>query len=295
MFDNMEYRHTAVVRADAWFIRLYCWAWLTESRNVDFCKLFWGLIVFMPVNLLVRAVCFPFWLVWKGLVKVWWWGDALIDAAIKALPKRKPRPTKFPARTAGLWGEYLGLNKLQAAREKKAMLARKRRREARAERIAAVFTKVHVAADYTVRGAQRSWAVVKYFVLAVGVILAAAVLAVAVYFLLKLVGLIGVLAALIMANLGAIAGVLLIVVLSLVGFAVLMAIVAGVGAGSHHFLTETDAGHHFRSGVKDGALTFTGAIRKSFEGIKSHTCPRIEVVGQEEEGEAAYRRMPGQA
>src|SRR5690348_15941122 len=58
LFDNIEYKRTARVRRDAWFMRLWSWAWDTPVENADFCKLWWGM-VFMPLNFFLRVVLVP--------------------------------------------------------------------------------------------------------------------------------------------------------------------------------------------------------------------------------------------
>lgn len=59
----MDYRTTLHVREDAWYIRLYAWAWSTSPRRADLCRLFWGLtFVWVPLLFwLLAIVTAPLW------------------------------------------------------------------------------------------------------------------------------------------------------------------------------------------------------------------------------------------
>lgn len=72
--EATQYKYEARVSVDAWWIKLYAWAWRADKYNADFCKLAWGYIGMLP-NLMFRAIFLPFWLAWKGLrivAKVVW-------------------------------------------------------------------------------------------------------------------------------------------------------------------------------------------------------------------------------
>jgi len=82
---------------------------------------------------------------------------------------------------------------------------------------------------------------------------------------------------LIIANSTDVLHVLLIVLAVIVGIALLI----GIAIGLAWFFVDTRYGKQVRTGTKGGFLTFGGAIRTGFFGIKSRTCPKIEVVGDE--------------
>lgn len=51
---DYELKHKWHVDRSAWFIRLYVWLWLASESDINFCKLFWGYILF-PVGVVFHA------------------------------------------------------------------------------------------------------------------------------------------------------------------------------------------------------------------------------------------------
>lgn len=56
----MDYKYTAKVSKDSWFIKLHCWLWEADPDQIDFCKLFWGYIFAIP-NIVLRILFSPFY------------------------------------------------------------------------------------------------------------------------------------------------------------------------------------------------------------------------------------------
>lgn len=156
--------------------------------------------------------------------------------------------------------------------EEAAMRARARvRRVERKQKFDSFFARVGGWADKVVAFSKAAWPVAKYPVYAVASIAAAA-----------LVCLVGVglyeLVLLIIANATDALHVLLIVLAIVAGIALAVGLAIGLG----WFFMDTKYGKSVRTGTKGGFLTFGGAIRTGFYGIKSRTCPKIEVVGADE-------------
>jgi hypothetical protein len=131
------------------------------------------------------------------------------------------------------------------------------------------FAKVGATADKIVAFGKAVWPIAKYPVYAAASIAGAAV-----------VCLVGVglyeLALIIIENSTDVLHVLLIVLAGIAGIALLLGIVLGLA----WFFVDTRYGKQVRTGTKGGFLTFTGAIRTGFFGIKSRTCPKIEIVDE---------------
>jgi hypothetical protein len=136
----MEYQYEKRVDERSWFIRLYLWAWRAEVERVDFCRLFWG-YVFMAPNLLLRAVVFPFWVLWRVL-RVLGRAASRVAAALggvarRILPEPKPMPLGEPSPERSVPKE-----------------PRRQRRRARGE---AFLTAVSRTADRGVAACQTAW------------------------------------------------------------------------------------------------------------------------------------------
>lgn len=121
-----------------------------------------------------------------------------------------------------------------------------------------LFGFVSRVADRVVAVAKRTWRIVRYPAYAIAAALTLAV-AVGVGWLLYLFGLV------LADNLNVVL-IILVIVAALVG--------AVGGAYVAYRLSQTRVG----SGVKNGALTFSGAIRTGALGVKARTCPRIVLV-----------------
>lgn len=241
LFDNIEYKHTARVSRDAWFMRLWAWAWETDVENADFCKLFWG-ISLLPLNLFLRVVLIPFVLIGIGVKRVKAWGEH--RAA------NKPGPTK---------------EEIQRKKDKAVVsAAKKERREAR---ISKFFTTVSQVADRGVGLAQKCWPVVKVIVYGVGGILAlavAALLGIGVYALVQSI----------IENASSVGHVVLIVGIIVGVVAVATAIVLGIV----YFLAETRAGEAVIRFFDRVFGAFFRAMFIGLCGVKSRTCPKIELI-----------------
>lgn len=148
------------------------------------------------------------------------------------------------------------------------------RRVERKQKFEKFFSRVGATADKVVAFGKAVWPVAKYPAYAVASIAGAAVLC-----------LIGVglyeLALLIIENSTDVLHVALIVLAVVAGIALTVGLAIGLG----WFFMDTKYGKQVRTGTKGGFLTFGGAIRTGFFGIKSRTCPKIEVV--EDEGAVA--------
>jgi hypothetical protein len=153
-----------------------------------------------------------------------------------------------------------------------AIRARSRaRRVERKQKFDSFFGRVSATADRVVAAAKAAWPVAKYPVYAVASIAAAVLVClfgVGVYLL----------AALVIANLNSVAHVLLFLLITLAAGALLI----GIGCGTAWFIMDTRYGKQLRTGTKSGFLTFGGVMRTGFFGIKSRTCPKVEIVGSDE-------------
>lgn len=240
---DVEYKHTARVNRDSWFIRFYCWLWLADPTKIDFCRLFWGYFPpFLIGNLLVRVIGYLPW----QLAKV-------VAAAFLAVADW----LKSSAPTAQEMAEYEA-ERAKAKREKLEMY------EGHSNRFFAWVSRV---ADRFVAVCQAAWPIAKWpvFVLAAAIVLTGAVALLYLAYLLISV---------LVANVGIVA------IVVACGIGVIAAIVLVLTAywATRFFLTETVPGRSLRGGVKGGTLTFTGALRTGFGGVKSRTCPKIELV-----------------
>lgn len=143
------------------------------------------------------------------------------------------------------------------------------RRAERKQMFEKFFSRVGAMADKVVASGKAIWPVARYPVYAVASIIGAA-----------LVCLVGVglyeLVLLIIKNSTDVLHVVFVVLMSIAGIALLVSLVIGFT----WFFVDTRYGKQVRTGTKGGFLTFTGAIRTGFFGIKSRTCPKIEIVDE---------------
>jgi hypothetical protein len=249
LFDDIDYKHTARIPSDAWFLRFWAWMWETDIKNANFCTLFWGLLVFMPLNLFIRTICFPFYLIVVGVKKAL---DGIARRSLRRAANR-PEPTK---------------EERQRQTDKEVISALKKER--REERIMRFFTFVSGVADRIVGGAKRCWPVVKIIVYGVGGILAAGVAA----FLLWATYLLG---TLVVANSTSIGNILLII-LGLIG---VVLVCTGIVFGGFYLILETKAG----AAIRRFFDRVFGAVFRTLWiglcGVKGRTCPKIELIEPE--------------
>lgn len=233
--SEINYRHTARVSEDSWFIRLYLWLWAADVEEVDFCRLFWGYVFAVP-NVLVRIVGYVPWKVGSAIGRRLrdWWGTIEQPTPREEELWREERAAKRHLRKA-TWSDRLSF--------------------------------VSATADKVVGFFQATWPVLKWPVVGLGVLFVGAMLAFAGY-LLYLLG------AEIVEHWD---GFLLSLLRGLLILAISL-LIASTLAFVIYFFSETRPGKAFRTGVKDSTLTFGGALRTGARGVKSRTCPKIEVV-----------------
>lgn len=238
---NVDYRHTARVSADSWFIRFYCWLWEADVEKVDFCRLFWGYVFALP-NLLVRIVGYVPYKVLSAI------GRALKRVGQRAVDNA---PTLQ--------------DELRWRRER--LERRAERREKRKNKYDCLLSLASRIADRLVEIAQAAWKVLRYPTYALVIVFGVVV-----------VGGLGYLAYLLGALVVANAGIVAIVTAFLVGIVVTVVLTVSLVALGGYFFSETERGKSVVSGTKGGFLTFGGVLRKGVHAIKARTCPKIEVI-----------------
>lgn len=254
--EAFEYRHEARVREGSWFIRLYLWAWEARIEEMDFCRLFWGYI-FMPLNLLLRAIVTPFYLAFLGLR---WTGRRIGLMFGRAMSSRSSSRAAAPS--------VIGRGVAPSP-------PRKQRKRRDYTRILAFASR---AGDRVVAGSQATWRVIRWPVRILlyvsAVVVAGAIVALTFYGVYWLGVLVGEVAPpvwdWIRAN-APTAGLILLIAVG--GLAVLGAILLG----GFYAATETPVG----PAVRTTTLGFFGMMRTGFYGVKSRTCPRIVVEREE--------------
>lgn len=254
MFEDLEYRHYAKISRDAWYLKIWCWAWMSEPENADFCKLFWG-FVFLPLNLFIRITAFPFWLLFRGIRAVLLWIDA-------KLPEREEEHMTHQ--------EYMAKMKKEREEEEARLQKHLRRKKEREAAISAFFGRIGMVADRIVGAFQTAWPVIRWVFYLVGLVLALALAGALVWGMTMLVPLIA-------DNLWPIAQ----VVLFMLG--VVLALVLGITilGGTGYFFTETNKGLETRRMVKSGGSTFLHAMYVGLCAVKTRTCPKVELIEEE--------------
>lgn len=248
MFEDLEYRHTAAISRNAWFLRFWSWMWKTSISNADFCKLFWG-YVFAPVNLTVRAILFLPWLIVVGFKAL----GRKLDAWIASGPPPQPKTPEE--------------RKLSQEKEQESAAKKK----AREERILGFFKWVSTQADRCVGFAQSSWPKVRFLIYGITGIFAAALAAVIVYFVIKLVELIA-------DNAAGVGRVALEFAGIVVGAFALVAIFVLIMI----FIMETRPGKAIRRFFDRVFGAFFRAMYMGLCAVKTRTCPKIELVDPQE-------------
>lgn len=292
--ESMQYKYEARVSVDAWWVKLYAWAWRADKEQADFCKLCWGYIGMIP-NLMIRAILFPFWIGWKGLKiagKATWaiikrmadffdpYIESFLDKVFKGRsdspmePVLPPRQRSFqPGRPARPWRfpKFSG---------------------------DAFLTKVSATASKVITTGQRAtpylhwlrWPLIGFFyALMAGFALAIAlVVGWSLYNLVALVveampmllngAWIGLSAAAVWLGIG-VWFLLPILGITLGVCCVALAMIAGVG----HVHRETEVFTTVGNKTVRTTSSFFGAMRTGVWGIKRNTCPKIVMVKEEHE------------
>lgn len=150
MFYDDSHQLHARVSEDAWYLRFYLWVWGAERSRVDFCKLFWGVLVFGWFGLLIK----PFVVVGERL------GDYF-------RAKERARIDKAEAE----WDPAAYAKERDAQRKRD-----EERRQRRAERFERWFGWAPVLADRVVSFFQRAWPVLRWPLFALGGLLGLAAL-----------------------------------------------------------------------------------------------------------------------
>lgn len=264
MFSDLEYRHTATISRDAWFLKLWSWAWMTEPENADFCKLFWG-FVFMPLNLFVRIVGFPFWLIFQIL-------KALAPVIGSHLPARKPERKLTHA-------EMMAMVKAKQEADEARLQKRRRRKKEREAAISVFLGKIGAAADRVVGVVRAGWSILKWVVYLIGAAMTVALAGGLVWGVVELAPLIGDHWVTILTAIG----------LS-IGFCLLLLFLLTVGAGTAFFFAETRKGLATRRMMKSGSSTFFHIMYMGLVAVKTRTCPKIVV--KDEKTSNPFRSVP---
>lgn len=246
MFKDLDYRHSAQIRRDAWFLKLWCWAWESEPESADFCKLFWGYI-FMPLNFLVRVIAWPILKIINGVKwvfhKIGSIGD---DDSIMTMTHE----------------EYVSKRKLEELKDEENEEKKKRHEE----RLAKFFVTIAAGADRMVSFFQSTWVVTKWVFYAIIAVIMLAFAAVIVWGVVELVGLVA----------GDVSGVLEV---TLIVLAVIAAITVSVALVTSIFwiMIETPVGRALKRFFKRIFGAFGHAMYMGLIAIKTRTCPKIEL------------------
>lgn len=252
MFEDLEYKHTAKVSRDAWFLKLWCWAWEMEPERADFCKLFWG-YVFMPLNLFIRVIGWPLYKLFLGL------------RAVKQWIGRKLSPTDpFANMTHDEWRANRKLEKLK----EETNAEKKKKRE---ERIAAFFGRVSAAADRVVGFFQATWPFTRWILYAGCFVLAAGLTGGLIWGVIEL-------ADVIIGNAAGIGHVLLIVLAIVAG----LVIIVSAAVAIVWVLLDTPVGKNLKWFLKRTFGAFGSAMLTGLIAIKTRTCPKIELLEDED-------------
>lgn len=248
MFEDLEYRHHAKISRNAWYLKVWCWAWMSEPENADFCKLFWG-VVFLGPNLFARVIGFPFWVIWQG-----------IKTLASFLPEKEPeQPETF--------SELMKRQEREAREQEKAAQERRRRKKEREARVSAFFGRIGMAADRVVGAFQAGWSVLRWFVYTLTIVLALVLAGALVWGMTMLVPLVG-------HHIQPIVMGILIMLAVVGGLIALMVVIGSTG----YFFTETEKGDAVRRTVKSGGGSFFHAMYMGLGAVKSRTCPKVELI-----------------
>lgn len=250
MFEDLEYRHTAPIKRDAWFLKLWCWAWEMEPENADFCKLFWG-YVFMPLNLFIRIVAWPIIKIIHGIKAFFGW-----------LGEHGENHNTIT------YEEHRAKMKLEAVKNAENEEKKKRRED----RIKAFFGHIGSAADKVVGFFQSTWVATKWIVYLIGVVLCLALAGVLIWGVVEIVGLIA----------GDVSGVLRV---TGIVFAVIagIVIVVAIAVGLIWAFVETPLGAALKRFFKRVFGAFGSALYTGLVAIKTRTCPKIELIEEDAE------------
>lgn len=251
MFEDLEYRHHAKISRDAWYLKLWCWAWWSEPENADFCKLFWG-YVFLGPNIFVRIVGFPFWLMFigvRGIVR-------------HRISKRPPKEIKRETHD-----EFMARVRKERAEQDARVMRQRERKAAREAKVAAFFGRIGSVADRVVGAFQAGWPVLRWFFYLLTVLLAVALAGALVWGMTELVPLAA-------HNIGTIGRVVGVGAVAIGGIALIIFIFGSTG----YFFTETEKGQETRRKVKSGGATFFHVMYVGLCAVKSRTCPKVELL-----------------
>lgn len=237
---------------------------MTEPENADFCKLFWG-FVFMPLNLFVRIVGFPFWLIFRVL-------KALAPVIGRHLPARKPERKLTHA-------EMMAIVKTKQEADEARLQKRRRRKKEREAAIGLFLGKIGTTADRIVRVVQAGWSILKWIVYLIGAAMAVTLAGGLVWGVIELAPLIGDHWVTILTVIG-----------FSIGFCALLLFLIAVGAGTGFFFTETHRGLATRRMVKSGSSTFFHIMYMGLVAVKTRTCPKIVV--KDEKTSNPFRSVP---
>jgi hypothetical protein len=255
MFDDLDYRHTAAIKRDAWFLKLWCWAWEMEPESADFCKLFWGYI-FLPLNFLVRIVAWPVIRIVHGLKAVFKKIGSIGDGNLAMTTLEESRAQRD----------------LEALKDEESEEKKKRREE----RIAKFFGVVGSIADRVVSFFQSTWKVTKFVFYAIIAAVMLVLAGVIVWGIVELVELIG-------TDVSGVLHVTLIVLAIIVSITLFVAIFTAI----LWTLVETPVGRALKRFFKRVFGAFGSSMYTGLVAIKTRTCPKIELVDPDENPQAA--------